>query len=96
MNKIAKRVLVAVLGLGFAVSGLQAKGWKMVDDSDGAQLICCKKYKKPAPRRVVKKKLTPCNAIPTAKTYPVKRGEKLAPANIKRCISCDQQYGTIK
>jgi hypothetical protein len=97
MKKILKTTLTLSLALAFASSALQA-GWVIVDDtSDGAQLVCCKKKRvvKRAPKRVVKKKLTPCDAIPTAKTYPVEPGEKLAPANIKRCISCDQKYGRI-
>ena len=97
MKAIVKTVLAGLVGTGLAVSALSAKGWVMVDPSDGAQLVCCKKAKKRVVRKpVVKKSLTPCNAIPTAKTYPIQRGEKLAPADIKRCISCDQEYGVIK
>ena len=97
MNRIFKTALSLSLALAFASSALQA-GWVIVDDtSDGAQLVCCKKKRvvKKRPKKVVRKKLTPCDAIPTAKTYPVQKGEKLAPADVKRCISCDQQYGTI-
>ena len=99
MKKVLQKFSLALLVLAFGFSTLQA-GWVIVDDtSDGAQLVCCKKKRvaKPRPKkRVVKKKMTPCDAIPTAKTYPVEPGEKLAPANVKRCISCDQQYGVIK
>ncbi len=92
---VGKTLLVSVV-FAFCASALQA-GWVMVDDNkDGAKLVCCKKAKKIVRKRVVKKNLTPCDAIPTAKTYPLERGEKLAPANIKRCISCDQKYGVIK
>ncbi len=97
MNRFFKTALLLSVTLGFGASALQA-GWVMVDKSDGAQLVCCKKkhvYKPRPKKRVVKKKLTPCDAIPTAKTYPVEKGEKLAPADIRRCISCDQKYGTI-
>ncbi len=98
MKRVLHKNTLALLVLAFGFSSLHA-GWVVVDDtSDGAQLVCCKKKRvvKPRPRKVVKKKLTPCDAIPTAKTYPVEPGEKLAPANVKRCISCDQKYGVIK
>jgi hypothetical protein len=97
MKKFLKTSLALSVALAFASSALQA-GWVVVDDtSDGAKLVCCKKKRviKKRPKKVVRKKLTPCDAIPTAQTYPVEPGEKLAPANIKRCISCDQKYGTI-
>jgi len=96
MKIVSKLLLSGLISAAFLASSLGAKGWVMVDSSDGAQLICCKKHYKPAPRkRVVKKKLTPCDAIPTAKTMPLAPGERLAPADIKRCVSCDQKYGTI-
>lgn len=97
MTKSLKHFSAAMVVMAFGFTSLHA-GWKMVDDSDGAQLVCCKKKRvvKPRPhKKVVKKKLTPCDAIPTAKTYPVEKGEVLAPAKIKRCVSCDQKYGRI-
>ncbi len=96
MSILSKTVLSGLVGTVVLASALNAKGWVMVDPSDGAQLVCCKKHYKPAPRKkVVRKKLTPCDMIPTAKTMPLKPGERLAPADIKRCVSCDQKYGTI-
>ena len=99
MNILSKILFSALTGTVLLASALHAKGWVIVDPSDGAQLVCCKKRYKaaptPRPKKVMKKKLTPCDMIPTAKTLPLKPGEKLAPAKIKRCISCDQKYGTI-
>ena len=96
MKKVIKSIVLGVVGLSFTVSTVSAGGWVMVDPSDGAQLVCCTKKRVVVRKRpVVKKKLTPCDAIPTAKTLPLEPGEKLAPANVKRCISCDQKYGTI-
>jgi len=97
MKNVVKSIVLGLVGLSFAVSSVNAKGWVMVDPSDGAQLVCCKKKRVVVRKRpVVKKKRTPCDAIPTAKTLPLKPGERLAPANVKRCISCDQKYGVIK
>ncbi|RUM63534.1 MAG: hypothetical protein DSZ05_08530 [Sulfurospirillum sp.] len=97
MNVVSKWLFSGLISVAFLTSSLGAKGWVMVDSGDGAQLVCCKKhYYRPAPvRRVVKKDLTPCDEIPTAKTMPLDPGERLAPANVKRCVSCDQKYGTI-
>ncbi len=96
MKRVFTKTILLSAAFAFCASTLQA-GWVMVDgNKDGAELVCCKKAKKVVKKRVIKKSLTPCDAIPTAKTYPVQKGEKLAPANIKRCISCDQQYGVIK
>ena len=96
MKIVMKRLLFVLAGTVVITSVLNAKGWVIVEPSDGAQLVCCKKHYKPAPRKkVVKRDLTPCDKIPTAKTMPLKPGEKLAPADIKRCISCDQKYGAI-
>ncbi len=97
MKKSLQKISLALLFAGLGMSSLHA-GWQIVDDSDGAQLVCCKKHKiiRHRPKKVIKKKLTPCDAIPTAKTFPVAPGEKLAPANIKRCISCDQKYHVIR
>ncbi len=98
MNSLIQKLSVALLIAGFGFSSLHA-GWVIVDDSDGAQLVCCKKKKrvvKHRPKKVVKKKLTPCDAIPTAKTLPLAPGEKLAPADVRRCVSCDQEYGVVK
>ena len=94
MKKVFTKAVLAATVSAFAVSALHAE-WVIVDPSDGAQLVCCKK-KRVVRKKVVKKKMTPCDKIPTAKTYPLKPGEKLAPANVKRCISCDQKYGVIK
>ncbi len=95
MKNIFKTALVVGIVSGLFNVTLSAKGWVMVDPSDGAQLVCCKK-KRVVHKRVVKKSLTPCDAIPTAETLPLEPGERLAPADIKRCISCDQKYGVIK
>lgn len=95
MKRAFTKTMFLAAAFAFCAPALNA-GWVMVDDNkEGAELVCCKKIKKVVKKRVVKKSLTPCEAIPTAKTYPVKKGEKLAPANIKRCISCDQKYGVI-
>jgi hypothetical protein len=97
MKNCLQKISVALLLVGFGMSLLHAE-WVIVDDTnDSAQLVCCKKKKvvRPKPKKVVKKKLTPCDAIPTAKTYPLQAGEKLPPADMKRCISCDRKYGTI-
>ena len=98
MKKNFQKIALALLLSTFGLSSLNA-GWVIVDDtSDGAQLVCCKKQRvyKPRPKKVVRRDLTPCDAIPTAQTFPLEPGEKLAPAHVKRCISCDQKYGVIK
>jgi len=94
MKQIFTKMTLVAAVLAFSVSALQAK-WVMVDPSDGAQLVCCTKARV-VHKRVIKKKMTPCDEIPTAKTLPLEPGEKLAPANLKRCISCDLKYGVIK
>ncbi len=96
MKKVLRSTLALSLLAAFGATSLQA-GWKIVDNSDGAQLVCCKKKRvvKKRPKKVVKKKVIPCDEIPTAVTYPVEPGEKLAPAEVKRCIGCDIKYGTI-
>ncbi len=96
MRILSKILFSGFLGTVVLTSALSARGWVMVDPSDGAQLVCCKKHYQYVPRkRVVRKSLTPCDEIPTAETMPLEPGENLAPANIKRCVSCDQKYGTI-
>ncbi|GEM_PF-7130852 len=98
MIRIVKNItILGLMGLTFTASNLEARGWVMVDPSDGAQLVCCTKYKKVVRhyKPIVHKKSIPCDEIPTAETLPLEPGEHLAPANVKRCISCDQKYGTI-
>ncbi len=96
MKRLVKGMLLAGMAMTFLATTVEAK-WIMVDNTDGAQLMDCCKHKRVVVRKVTpKKKLTPCDEIPTAKTFPVQKGEKLQPANIKRCVSCDQKYGTIK
>ncbi len=96
MKGLLKGMLLTGISLAFFATTVEAK-WVMVDNQDGAQLMDCCKHKRVVVRKVTpRKKLTPCDKIPTAKTFPIQEGEALQPANIKRCVSCDQKYGTIK
>ncbi len=95
MKSLLKSMVLSGIAVAFIASSVEAK-WVMVDNQDGAQLMdCCKGKKRVIVRKVVKKHLTPCDAIPVAKTIPLQKGERLQPANIKRCVSCDQKYGRI-
>ncbi len=99
MNKFTKTVLLTALTATFLASTAQA-GWMIVEDNpEGAKLMdCCaakkRVYTKPV-KKVVKKVLPACNEIPTAQTFPIHRGEKLRPANVKACPSCDQEFGRL-
>ena len=95
MNRLLKGILLTGISLAFLATTVEAK-WVMVDNKDGAQLMDCCKHKRVVIKKApVKRKLTPCDKIPTAKTFPIQKGEALQPANIKRCVSCDQKYGNI-